>query len=87
MEAVGVGSITNSVPLYDEAAVRRDFPGIQEGAVRRLVGAARLLISMTERQLHSRGGIKKGKLCLSKTPLGCGQVLTSVAAIRKEASR
>ena len=53
MEAVGVGSITDSVPLHDEAAVRRDFPGIREGAVRRPVGAAGLLISMTERKLHS----------------------------------
>ena len=87
MEAVGVGSITNSVPLYDEAAMRRDFPGIQEGAVRRLVGAARLLICMTERQLHSQEGIKKGKLLVSKTPLGCGEVITGVAALREEASR
>ena len=51
------------------------------------VGAAGLLISMTERQLHSQGGIEKGKLRLSKTPLGCGQVLTGVAALREEASR
>ena len=87
MEAVGVGSITDSVPLYDEAAVRREFPGIREGAVRRPVGAAGLLISMTERQLHSQGGIEKGKLRLSKTPLGCGQVLTGVATLREEASR
>ena len=67
MEAVGVDSITDSVPLSDEAAVRRAFPGIREGAVRRPIGAAGLLISMTERQLHSQGGIKKGKLGLSKT--------------------
>ena len=39
-EAVGVGSITESVPLYDEAAVRRDFPEILEGAVKQPVGAA-----------------------------------------------
>ena len=87
MEAVGVGSITDSVPLHDEAAVRREFPGIREGAVRRPVGAAGLLISMTERQLHSQGGIEKGKLRLSKTPLGCGQVLTGVAKIRREANK
>ena len=49
MEAVGVGSITDSEPLYDEAAARRAFPGIREGAVRQPVGAAGLLISMTER--------------------------------------
>ena len=79
MEAVGVGSITESVPLQDEAAIRRDFPEIMEGAVKRPAGAAGLLISMTERQLHSQGGIEKGKLRLSRTPLGCGQVLTGVA--------
>ena len=40
MEAVGVGSITESVPLPDEAAIRRDFPEILEGAVKRPAGAA-----------------------------------------------
>ena len=35
MQAVGVGSSTNSVPLQDEAAVRQAFPGIREGALRR----------------------------------------------------
>ena len=84
MEAVGVGRITDSVPLYDEAAVRQDFPGILEGAVQGPVGAAGLLISMTERQLHSQGGIEKGKLRLSHTPLGCGKVLTGVATLREE---
>ena len=34
---------------------------------------------MTERQLHAQGGIEKGKLRLSQTPLGCGQVLTGMA--------
>ena len=79
MEAVGVGSITESVSLQDEAAIRRDFPEIMEGAVTRPAGAAGLPISMMERQLHSQGGIEKGKLRLSRTPLGCGQVLTGVA--------
>ena len=74
-----MGSIIDSVPLQDEAAVRRDFPGIREGAVRRSVGAAGLLISMTERQLHSQGGVEKGKLRLLQTPIGCGQDLTGVA--------
>ena len=76
-------SITESVPLCDEAAVRRAFPEIREGAVKRLVGAAGLLISITERHLHSQGGIEKGKLRLSKTPLGCGQVLTGVTKTKK----
>ena len=79
MQAVGVGRITESLQLHDEAAIRQDFPDILEGAVKRPVGAAGLLISMTERQLHSQGGIEKGKLRLSQTPLGCGQVLTEVA--------
>ena len=84
MEAVGVGSITEAVPLQDEAAIRRDFPEIMEGAVKRPAGAAGLLISMTERQLHARGGIEKGWLRLSQTPLGCGQVLTGAVPRGKE---
>ena len=65
MEAVGVGRITESVPLQNEDEIRRDFPDIVEGAVKRPAGAAGLLILMTERQLHSQGGIEKGKLRLS----------------------
>ena len=49
MEAVGVGSITEVVPLQDEAAIRRDFPKIMEVAVKRPAGAAKLHISMMER--------------------------------------
>ena len=79
IEAVGVGSITESVQLQDKAKIRRDFPEFMEGAVKRPAGAAGLLIWMTERQLHSQGGVEKGKLRLSQTPLGCGQVLTGVA--------
>ena len=79
MEAVGVGSITESVPLHDKATIRQNLPDILEGTVKRPAGAAGLLISMTERQLHSQGGVEKGKLRLSHTPLGCGQVLTGVA--------
>ena len=48
MEAVGVGSITKSVPFQNEDEIRRDFPEIMEGAVKRPAGAAGLLISMTE---------------------------------------
>ena len=47
--------------------------------MKRPAGAAKLLISMTERQLHAQGGIEKGKFRLSQTPLGCGQVFTGVA--------
>ena len=67
--------------------MRRDFPGILEEAVRQRVGAAGLLISMTKRQLHSHGGVKKGRLRLSKTPQGCGQVLTGVATLQKEVGK
>ena len=38
MEAVGVGSITESVPLQNKDKIRRDFPEILEGAVRRPAG-------------------------------------------------
>ena len=86
MEAVGVGSITVSGPLPNEDKIRRDFPEIMEEAVNRPVGAAGLLILMTERQLHAQGGMEKDKLRLSQTPLGCGQVLTGVAP-RGENSR
>ena len=34
MEAVGVGSITESVPLKDEDEIRWDFPEIVEAAVK-----------------------------------------------------
>ena len=40
MEAVGVDSLTELTPLSDEAAVRRAFPEIREGAVKRPGGAA-----------------------------------------------
>ena len=38
MEAVGIGSITELVPLHAKAAIRRDFPEILEGAVKRSAG-------------------------------------------------
>ena len=53
MEAVGVESITELLPLHDEATIRKNFPEILEGAVKRPAGAVGLLISMMERQLHS----------------------------------
>ena len=79
IEAVGVGSITESILLQNEDEIRRDFPDIREEAVKRPAAAAGLLIPMTKRQPHSQGGIEKGKLCLSPTPLGCRQVLTGEA--------
>ena len=86
MEAVGVGSITESVLLQDKAEIRWEFTEIMEEAVKRPAGAARLLILMTERQLHSQGGMEKGMLRLSQTPLGCVQVMTGVA-LRQKKSR
>ena len=82
MEAVGVGSITEVVPLQDEAAIRRDFPKIMEVAVKRPAGAAELHISMMERLLHAPGGREEGRLRLSQMPLGCGQVLISLEGRR-----
>ena len=76
MEAVGLEIINESVPLHDEATIRKNFPEILEGAVKKPAGAAGLLISMMERQLHSHGGIERGTLRLSQRPLGCGEVLT-----------
>ena len=55
-----------------------------EGAVKRPAGTIGLIISMTERQLHSQGGIEKGKLRLSRTALECGKVLTGVVPRGKE---
>ena len=51
--------------MQDEDEIGQDFPEIMEGALKRLARAAGLLILMTERQLHSQGGIEKGKLRLS----------------------
>ena len=80
VEAVGVRSITESVPLQNKDEIKQDFPEIREGTVKRPAIAAGLLISMTEQQLHSQVGIEKDKLRLSQTPLGCRQVLTGVAS-------
>ena len=85
METVGVESIMDSAKLQDKEGIRRDFPEIREGALRRPIRAAGLLISITERQLHSSGGVEKGKLRLSQTPLGCEQVLTGVETSREKA--
>ena len=79
MEAVGLGSITESVPLQKEDKIRRYFPEILEGAVRRPAGATGIIMLMTEQQLHAQGGIEKGKLRLAQTPLECGKVLKGVA--------
>ena len=69
METIGVESIRDLAKLQNEEGIRRDFPGIPEGALRHPIGAAGQLISIMERQLHSSGGVEKGKLRLSQTPL------------------
>ena len=87
MEKIGVESIMDLTKLQDKEGIKRDFPGIREGALRRLVGAAGILISIMERQLHSSGGVEKGKLRLSQTPLGCGEVLIGVETSREKAGK
>ena len=86
MEAVGVQSITDAVPLVDKEVVRKAFPEILEEALERPVGPVGVLLSMTERNLHGSGGKAVGKMRLCNTPLGCGQVLTGVIP-RKKAAR
>ena len=78
MEAVGVSSITDAVPLVKEETIKEVFPEIKKEALQRPVGPVDLLLSMTERELHSGGGRIVGKLRLAETILGCGQVLTGV---------
>ena len=78
MEAVGVSSITDAVPQVNEETIKEVFPEIKKEALHRPVGPVDLLLSMTERELHSGGGRMVGKLRLAETILGCGQVLTGV---------
>ena len=78
MEAVGVSSITDAVPLVNEDIIKKMFPDMKKEALQRPVGLVDLLLSTTERHLHSGGGRIVGKLRLAETILGCGQVLTGV---------
>jgi hypothetical protein len=79
LEAVGVESITEASPLLHTTEVRNAFPEAPEEALQRPVGPAGLLLSMTERHLHSVGGRAVGRLRLSPTPLGCGWVVTGMS--------
>ena len=56
MEAVGVGCLTEAVPLQNKDQIRQDFPEIMKGGVKRPAGATGLLILMMEQQLHAQGG-------------------------------
>ena len=76
MEAVGVSSITDAVPLPNKDIIKKLFPGIKKEALQRPFGPVDLMLSMTKRELHPGGGRTVGKLRLAKTILGCGQVLT-----------
>ena len=84
LEAVGVDTITDSQPIPDPEAVRAAFPGVPEEVLSMPVGKVGLLLGMTERHLHAEGGKSVGKLRLSETPLGCGKVVTGMAAVQGE---
>ena len=78
MEAVGVATITDATPIVEAELIKKAFPEVKKDAILRPVGPVDLLLSMTERNLHSQGGRAVGKMRLSKTALGCGQVITGV---------
>ena len=76
--ALGVEVITDANPPPSLKEARKVFPEAHPDVFRRPVGPVRLLLSMTERHLHSRGGEEKGSLRLAPTPLGCGWILTGL---------
>ena len=76
MEAVGVATITDATPIVEAELIKKAFPEVKKDAILRPVGPVDLLLSMTESNLHSQGGRAVGKMRLSKTALGCGQVIT-----------
>jgi hypothetical protein len=80
MLALGVEDITDAPPPPDMQAARETFPEAPEGVFKRPHGQVGLLIGMTERHLHSSGGVDRQGMRLSHTPLGCGAILTGVAA-------
>ena len=83
MEAVGVETIAEALPIADQEAVREAFPEAPEAALQRPVGQAGVLLSMSERQLHSGDGKEVGRLRLSQTLLGCGLVITGMTTSLK----
>ena len=48
MEAVGVSSIIDAVPLVNEDIIKKVFPEMKKKALQRSVGPVNLLLSMTE---------------------------------------
>ena len=80
--ALGVDVITDANPPPSLREARRIFPQAPAEVFKRPVGPVRILISMTERHLHSSGGEEIGSLRLAPTPLGCGWVLTGLVPIQ-----
>ena len=78
VKALGVQAITDAILCPDLGAARRMFPEAPQAVFRRAAGPVQILLSMTEQHLHANGGSQKGGLRLSKTPLGCGWVLTGL---------
>ena len=76
--ALGVDTITDANPPSNLKEARRMFPEAPAEVFRRPTGPVKVLLSMTERHLHSHGGEQVGGLRLSPTPLGCGWVLTGL---------
>ena len=70
--------LINITPIVEAELIKKAFPEVKKDAMLRPVGPVDLLLSMTERNLHSQGGRAVGKMRLSKTALGCGQVITGV---------
>ena len=80
--ALGVDVITDANPPSSLKEARRLFPNAPAEVFRRPMGPVRVLISMTERHLHSSGGQEIASLRLAPTPLGCGWVLTGLVPIQ-----
>ena len=84
MEALGVNSIPAIRELANLEEVKQAFPRIPDQAVYQQVGEAEILLSMSERHLHSSGGEAVGRLRLEHTPIGCGRVLTGLGKAQVE---
>ena len=84
MEALGVGSVTPSKELANVEENKRSFLRIPEQAIRRPVGEAAILLSMSERHLHGSGREAVGRLRLEHTPFRCGRVVTGLGEAQGE---
>ena len=81
IDALGVDVITDANPPPSLKTARRLFPKAPAEVFKRPAGPVRVLLSMTERHLHSFGGEEIDDLRLAPTPLGCGWVLTGLLPI------